>query len=74
AFAKKNATLNGVDNIIFHSASCEEFLRELDSEGENFQLVILDPPREGAKEIVGAIADLSPEKVIYVSCDPSTLA
>ncbi|MEQ9619248.1 MAG: class I SAM-dependent RNA methyltransferase [Deltaproteobacteria bacterium] len=74
AFAKKNATVNGISNIVFENASCEEFLRGLDSEGGNFQLVVLDPPREGAKKIISAIADLSPEKIIYVSCDPSTLA
>lgn len=73
-FAEKNAALNGIENAEFHSAPCEEFVRELASRGEAFELVIIDPPREGAREIVGPVAELAPDKIIYVSCDPSTLA
>ncbi len=72
--AKRNALLNGLKNIEFHNAPCEEFTGELSRGEERFDLVILDPPREGAREIIGHVAALSPDKIIYVSCDPPTLA
>jgi 23S rRNA (uracil1939-C5)-methyltransferase len=72
--AKKSAGLNGVNNITFHNASCGEYLSDPDVLSKSVDIVVLDPPREGAKEAVAGIARLSPEKVIYVSCDPATLA
>jgi 23S rRNA (uracil1939-C5)-methyltransferase len=72
--AKKSAGLNGVHNIDFHNVSCGEYLNNADSVAGSVDIVVLDPPREGAKEAVAGIAHLSPKKVIYVSCDPATLA
>lgn len=43
-------------------------------EGHRFDTVLLDPPRAGAADALEGIAALQPEKIIYVSCDPSTLA
>jgi 23S rRNA (uracil1939-C5)-methyltransferase len=72
--AKKSAGLNGVNNIGFHYGSCEEYLNSADVPAKSVDIVVLDPPREGAKEAVAGIVRLSPGKVIYVSCDPATLA
>jgi 23S rRNA (uracil1939-C5)-methyltransferase len=49
-------------------------VRELAARGERFDVVLLDPPRTGARDVVGAVAALAPARVIYVSCDPATFA
>ena len=74
ALAKKSAALNGLNNITFHVTPCEEYLRDEDPDARPPDIVVLDPPREGAKGAIAGIARLSPAKVIYVSCDPATLA
>lgn len=73
-FAKQNAALNSINNLVFQNASSEDSVQILNEEEEKFDLVVLDPPREGAKDVIEGLAGLSPEKVIYVSCDPATLA
>jgi len=72
--AKHNAGINSVKNIVFQNASSEDAVTILNDEHESFDLVVLDPPREGAKEVIDGLVELSPEKMIYVSCDPATLA
>jgi 23S rRNA (uracil1939-C5)-methyltransferase len=49
-------------------------LRELASAGERFDVVVMDPPREGSKTVADLVAEVHPERVVYVSCDPMTLA
>ncbi len=72
--AKRSAKLNKVDNIRFHVSPSGHFIQELDKDNIKFETVVLDPPREGAKESLEGIARLAPSKIIYVSCDPATLA
>jgi 23S rRNA (uracil1939-C5)-methyltransferase len=74
ALARKNAGINGVKNVSFLTAPSGEAVNELVQKGEKFDLIVLDPPREGAKEILEGIAALSTGKIIYVSCDPVTLS
>lgn len=74
ALARKNAEINGVKNVSFVTAPSAEAVSELVQKGETFDLIVLDPPREGAKEILEGIASLSTGKIIYVSCDPVTLS
>lgn len=72
--AKRSAQLNKVDNIRFHISASGHYIQELDKDNNKYDTVVLDPPREGAKESLEGIAKLSPAKIIYVSCDPATLA
>ena len=74
ALARKNAGINGLTNISFITAPTDEAVNELLEKGEAFDVVVLDPPREGAKEILEGIASLATRKIIYVSCDPATLS
>lgn len=72
--ANKNLELNSIKNIVFQNASSEDAITILNDQEETFDLVVLDPPREGSKEIIDGLVKLAPEKIIYISCDPATLA
>jgi 23S rRNA (uracil1939-C5)-methyltransferase len=72
--AKKSAEANSISNAVFDASPSEFFVRESVKRGDSFDLIALDPPREGAKEILKELAELSPKRIIYVSCDPPTLA
>lgn len=69
-----NASVLRRHNIHWVQTSCAQALRTLLKHQERFQTVILDPPRSGAREILADLAALGPEHIIYVSCDPATLA
>ncbi|HJV33984.1 23S rRNA (uracil(1939)-C(5))-methyltransferase RlmD [Geomonas sp.] len=71
--AAANAAANGVENASFQVSDASQALRRMVKRGERFDVVLLDPPRGGA-EAAAEIAQLSPEKILYVSCDPATLA
>ncbi|NLV69798.1 MAG: 23S rRNA (uracil(1939)-C(5))-methyltransferase RlmD [Clostridiales bacterium] len=72
--ANRNAVLNGIVNAEFIWGKAEEILDKRLT-GLRADLVILDPPRQGcATELLDSVAALAPEKVIYVSCNPATLA
>jgi len=73
ADAVTNAQANGVHNATYQVSDAALAVRRLAKRKERFDLVILDPPRAGA-EAAGDIALLAPERIIYVSCDPATLA
>ncbi len=70
----ENSRRLGAENIVWLRNSAAKAISDLVSKGEKFDLVVLDPPRAGAREIMGAISLLDPKGVIYVSCDPATLA
>jgi len=72
--AKRSAQLNKIDNIRFHVSPSSHYIQELDKNNNNFDTVVLDPPREGAKDSLEGIVKISPGKIIYISCDPATLA
>ncbi|BCG47134.1 23S rRNA (uracil(1939)-C(5))-methyltransferase [Citrifermentans bremense] len=73
ADAAANAEGNGVSNASYQVGDAALSVRRLAKRKEKFDLVILDPPRAGA-EAAGDLAYLAPERILYVSCDPSTLA
>lgn len=73
--AIKNAKANNVNNAEFVCADAVEYMSELAQTGEKIDCVILDPTRLGTDErFIKACEKLSPEKIIYISCGPDTLA
>lgn len=73
--AKENARLNGVQNIKFYNADAGKFMTELAENRTKIDAVIMDPARAGADiPFLSSLVKLSPEKVVYVSCNPETLA
>ena len=73
--AEVNAELNGVENITFFEDDAGKFMVKTARKGENFDVVIMDPPRAGASlEFLKCLVELSPQKIVYVSCNPETLA
>lgn len=72
--AKENAELNGVENAEYHLGKSEEVMKKLVSQGVKPDVVFVDPPRKGCHpEFLEALAEVKPQKIIYVSCNPSTL-
>lgn len=69
---KANANINNLRNVKFEEADVEEYLKSFDNK---VNIIVLDPPRSGAgKEVCEEIIRISPEKIAYISCDPTTLA
>jgi 23S rRNA (uracil1939-C5)-methyltransferase len=70
-----NVELNQLSNVEFHTGRVEEVLPRLHNHGLKPQIIFIDPPRKGcAPETIDTILKLAPEVVIYVSCNPVTLA
>ncbi|QNO15312.1 23S rRNA (uracil(1939)-C(5))-methyltransferase RlmD [Alkalicella caledoniensis] len=75
ADANENAKINKIENVKFIEGKAEEIMVDLAEKGEYNDVVVLDPPRKGCEEsLLVAIKRMAPEKVVYVSCNPSTLA
>ena len=73
--AKKNALNNGITNARFICGDASVAAERLRSEGIAPSTIILDPPRKGcAEDLLKTVADMNPVKIVYVSCDPATLA
>lgn len=73
--ARSNAARNGVGNAEFVCADAGEAALRLRGEGTAPDAVVVDPPRKGmSPEAIGHIAAMSPKRIVYVSCDPATLA
>lgn len=72
--AVENSRLNGIENARFRCIDSAEGLKELAENGELFDLVVLDPPRTGAIEAVRLVPALGADRIVYISCDPPTLA
>ncbi len=73
--ANINAKLNNLDNVEFYVGKAEEVVPKMYSEGKTANVVVVDPPRKGCDEkVLDTIVSMSPDRVVYVSCNPSTLA
>ncbi|MEG0842813.1 MAG: 23S rRNA (uracil(1939)-C(5))-methyltransferase RlmD [Romboutsia sp.] len=73
--AKINANLNKLDNVDFYVGKAEEVVPKMYKEGKTANVVVVDPPRKGCDEkVLDTIVSMAPDRVVYVSCNPSTLA
>ena len=73
--AKENAALNGIKNAEFYAGDCTEVVENLIKNGETADIVVVDPPRKGcSEELLKFISDISPKRLVYVSCNSATLA
>lgn len=72
--AKTNATLNHIENVEFHTTNLFEIPFTGSWSKQHYDKLLLDPPRTGAKEIAENIAQWEPTRIVYVSCNPATLA
>ncbi|MGN1008426.1 MAG: 23S rRNA (uracil(1939)-C(5))-methyltransferase RlmD, partial [Butyricicoccus sp.] len=73
--ARENAARNHVENVEFICADAGQAAMMLAARGERPDVLTVDPPRKGlSPEAVEAIVQMEPPRVVYVSCDPATLA
>lgn len=70
-----NAKHNGITNTRFVCEDATDYIKKAAGVGEHFDVVLMDPPRAGStEEFIAAVCSLAPERVVYVSCNPVTLA
>lgn len=74
--AKRNATINGIENAEFFVGAAEDVLpAKYEEDGIYADVIVVDPPRKGLDEtLLNTIVTMAPKRVVYVSCDPATLA
>jgi 23S rRNA (uracil1939-C5)-methyltransferase len=73
--AKRNASQNGVHNARFFCGDATAAAAKLRAEGVAPDVIVVDPPRKGlTPELIDTIMRMSPDRVVYVSCDPATMA
>ncbi|MBE7024660.1 MAG: 23S rRNA (uracil(1939)-C(5))-methyltransferase RlmD [Ruminococcaceae bacterium] len=73
--AKKNAEANGLANAHFFAGDAYEVTDKLIKEGEKADACVVDPPRKGCSpELLETLLHMHPEKILYISCNPATLA
>lgn len=73
--ARINAAENGIHNVEFITGKSEEIIPRLIEQGTRADVVVVDPPRKGCvAALLHSIADMAPRTIVYVSCDPATLA
>lgn len=73
--AKENAAKNGISNVEFICADAGEAAQNLAQRGLKPDAVVVDPPRKGMSEqAIEAVAQMCPRRIVYVSCNPATLA
>ena len=73
--ARINARENKVVNISFRQGDAGEFMEAMAEAGEKADVVFMDPPRSGSSEkFLNSVIKLSPKKIVYISCNPETLA
>lgn len=75
ADARENARRNGVANARYLCADAAQAAAQLANQGVRPDVVVVDPPRKGlSPEVVDTLLEMAPQRIVYVSCDPATLA
>ncbi|WP_145028353.1 23S rRNA (uracil(1939)-C(5))-methyltransferase RlmD [Paenibacillus sp. Y412MC10] len=73
--ARRNAELNGMSNVTFEVGASEDVIPAWKEQGIEADVIVVDPPRKGCDpKLLETILEMKPERVVYVSCNPSTLA
>ena len=73
--AKRNAKINNMDNVEFYVGKAEEVVPKMYKEGKRANVVVVDPPRKGCDgKLLETMVKMAPKRIVYVSCDPATLA
>lgn len=73
-WAGRNAEFNNIENVEFHCADLTQDQKEAPWMNQKYDAILIDPPRSGALEMMPYLGTLAPEKILYVSCHPATLA
>ena len=72
--ARNNAKANQIRNIQFYQNDAGKFLVEMAGQGAKVDVVLMDPPRSGStEEFMNSVAQIGPDRIVYVSCNPETL-
>ncbi len=70
-----NARINEVKNITFYKNDATKFMQQMADSGDKADVVFMDPPRSGSTiEFINSMINLSPKKIVYISCSPDSLA
>jgi len=70
-----NAKINSITNVEFKDGAADKILKNWSADGIKFDVIVVDPPRKGlTEEFIKQSVDLQPKKIVYISCDPSTMA
>lgn len=73
--ARRNAELNGIENVEFEVGGAEEVIPKWAEAGIHADVLVVDPPRKGCDEkLLETMIQMKPKKIVYVSCNPATLA
>ena len=72
--AVHNARNNKIENVEFHAVDLTQPLDSYDWAKDSYDKILIDPPRSGAFEVMPVVAIMRPKRIVYVSCNPATLA
>ena len=72
--AAENARAHGLEHLVFHAENLQQDLQTSVLAGEKFDRILIDPPRSGAEEVMRYLPHWCARRIVYVSCNPATLA